>query len=189
MRVAASRFDRLVPRARRQVVEPDQVHLVAAAVPRDLQQILHACEPRLTGEIVRYVFNAYRRNRIDDDVAVVHSVTTTDFDLEPRPDAYRAPDPAAPNSLAEVFGERHGVTLACSAKRGTRVRPHRTSCTRIRAREDRCRSKDAPLSQATPAGWPDAARRSGVRGDTAESSRRRRPDARRARRRPLSPVP
>jgi hypothetical protein len=88
-------------------MEPNQVHLVAAAVSCDSQQIIHALEPRFTGQIVRDVGEAYRRNRIHDDVALVHPVTTPHLYMGAGPDANAAFDSSAPDSLAKAFGEHH----------------------------------------------------------------------------------
>src|SRR5688572_3107138 len=96
-----------VPRARRQVMESNQVHVVAAAVSCDSQQIIDALEPRFAGQIVRDIGNRHRRNRIDDDVAVVHLVTTAHLYMGTRPDANTASDSPAPDSLAKSFGEHH----------------------------------------------------------------------------------
>src|SRR5688572_8951892 len=96
-----------VPRARRQVMEPNQVHLVAGAVSCDSQQIIHALESRFTRQIVRDVGDGNRRNRIHDDVALVHPVTTTNLYMGTRPDANAASDSSAPDSLAKAFGEHH----------------------------------------------------------------------------------
>lgn len=88
-------------------MESDQVHLVAAAVLCRSQQIVHALESRFTRQIVRDVFEGNRRNRIDDDVALVHPVTATHLDMGMRPDANAASDSPAPDSLAKAFGELH----------------------------------------------------------------------------------
>ena len=88
-------------------MEPDQVHVVAAAVLCDSQQIINALEPGLAGQIVRDVAEIDLRNRIHDDVTVVHPVTTTHLYVRTRPDANAASDPAAPDSLAKTFGELH----------------------------------------------------------------------------------
>jgi hypothetical protein len=88
-------------------MEPNQVHLVAAAVFCDSQQIIHALDPRFTGQIVGDVADGNRRNRIDDDVALVHPVTTANLYVGTRPDANAASDPPAPDSLAKAFGEHH----------------------------------------------------------------------------------
>src|SRR5947199_9624652 len=96
-----------IPRAGRQIMEPNQVHLVAAAVSCDSQQIIHALESRFTGQIVGDVGDGNRRNRIHDDMAVVHPVTTTHLDMWTRPDANAASDSSAPMSLAKSFAEHH----------------------------------------------------------------------------------
>jgi hypothetical protein len=92
-------------------MEPNQVHLVAAAVSRDSQQFFHALEPRFTGQIVRDVADGHRRNRIHDDMTVVHPVPTTHLDMGTRPDANAASDSPAPDSLTEPFGEHHVVIV------------------------------------------------------------------------------
>ena len=95
-----------VPRAR-QVMEPNQVDVIAAPVFGDLQQILHALEARFTGQIVGDIGDADRRYRIHNDVAFVHLVTITHLDMGPRPDANAASDSSAPDSLAKAFCEHH----------------------------------------------------------------------------------
>jgi hypothetical protein len=88
-------------------MEPNQIHVVAAAVSCDSQQIIHALEPRFTSQIVRHVGDGNRRNRIHDDVPLVHPVTTTRLYMGTRPDANAASDSLAPYSLAKTFGEHH----------------------------------------------------------------------------------
>ena len=88
-------------------MEANQVHLVAAAVSGNSQQIIHALEPRFTGQIVRDVGDSHRLNRIHDDVTIVHTVTTTHLYMGMRPDANAASDSPAPDSLAKAFGEHH----------------------------------------------------------------------------------
>ena len=56
-------------------MEPNQVHLVAAAVSCDLQEIIHAFEPRFASQIGRDVGEGNRRNRIHDDVTLVHPIS------------------------------------------------------------------------------------------------------------------
>jgi hypothetical protein len=41
-------------------MKPDQVHVLAAAVPCDAQQLVNAFESRLTGKVVRDVVQADR---------------------------------------------------------------------------------------------------------------------------------
>ena len=61
-----------------------------------------------------------------------------------------------------------GVTRACAERRGSHVRPRRSS--RIHSPEHayRCRSRDAPRNQVRQVGWQDAARQSRRRADTVE---------------------
>ena len=93
-------------------MKPNQVHLVAAAVSCDSQEIVNAREPRFTRQIVGDVGNGNRRNRIHDDVTLVHPIATAHSDVRTRPDANAAPDAAAPDSFAKGFGEHHGTIPA-----------------------------------------------------------------------------
>jgi hypothetical protein len=88
-------------------VEPDQKHIIAAAVFCDSQQVLYALEARFTGQIVGDVRKVNRRNRVDDNVTVVHRVTTTDLDVRTCPDAHAAPYSPPPDSLPKTFSEHH----------------------------------------------------------------------------------
>ena len=72
-----------------------------------LQQVLDAVEPRFAGQIVGDVFERHRRNRVHNDVAVVHPVATTDLDAGGLPDANTASDSPSPDSFAKAFGEHH----------------------------------------------------------------------------------
>jgi len=88
-------------------VEPNQVHLVAAAVSCDLQQISDGGEPRFTCQIVRDVGDGNLRNRIHDNMALIHLVTTTYLYTRTLPDANAACDSPDPDSHAKAFGEHH----------------------------------------------------------------------------------
>ena len=88
-------------------MEPNQVHLVPAPVFGDSQQIVDALKARFAGQIVGDIGEGNRRDRIHDDVALVHPVSAAHLDMRARPDADAASDPAAPDSLAKVLGERH----------------------------------------------------------------------------------
>jgi hypothetical protein len=103
-------------------VEPDEVHLVAAAVSCDSQHIIHAPEPRFTGQIVRDVGDGNRRNRIHDDVALVHPIPATDLYMGTRPDANAASDSPAPDSFAKAFGEFHRESKPRTAGRSIAMR-------------------------------------------------------------------
>ena len=88
-------------------MEPNQVHVVTAAVFGGFEQIFHAAEPRFARQIVGDIPETNRCDRIHDNVPLVHTVTTTHFDMGTRPDANAAPDPPASNSLPKTFGEYH----------------------------------------------------------------------------------
>jgi hypothetical protein len=88
-------------------VEPNQVHLLAAAVPCGFEEIVHAVKARFARQIVGDVCDLNRLDRVNDDVAVVHRVAPADFDLQPGPDADGAADSAAPDAFAKAFGEDH----------------------------------------------------------------------------------
>jgi hypothetical protein len=88
-------------------MEPNQVHLVATAMSCDVEHIVHAREPRFTGQIVGDVGDRDRLNRIHDDVTLVHPVPATHLDMGTRPDANAASDSPAPDSFPKAFGEHH----------------------------------------------------------------------------------
>jgi hypothetical protein len=76
-------------------------------VSGDIHQVVYAREAGFTGQIVRDVGDGYRRNRIHDNVAVVHPVTATDLDTGGLPDTDAASDSSTPDSLSKAFGEHH----------------------------------------------------------------------------------
>jgi hypothetical protein len=88
-------------------MEPDQIHVVAAAVLRGLEQVLDTVETRFAGQIVRDVPDTNRQDRVHHDVSIVHAVTAAGLDMGARPDANAAPDPPPPDSLANALGKHH----------------------------------------------------------------------------------
>lgn len=86
-------------------MEPNQVHLVAASMFCDSQQIINAFEPRFAGQIERNVGEGNRRNRIHNDVALIHPVTTTHLYMGTRPDTNTGLNYPEPDSRAKAFGE------------------------------------------------------------------------------------
>jgi hypothetical protein len=96
-------------------MKADQVDVPAAAVSCDSQQIIHAFEPRFTGEIVRDVGERHRGDRVDDDMAFVHLIAATDLDVRTGPDANAASDSAAADPIAKSFGELHARDNLLSA--------------------------------------------------------------------------
>lgn len=94
-----------LPATGRQIVKSNQECLVPLAVSGDGQQFLDAGKSGLTREIVRNVALPNRLDRVDDNLALVHAVTTADFHVRARPDPDRASDSTAPDPFAKVFGE------------------------------------------------------------------------------------
>jgi hypothetical protein len=88
-------------------MESNQVHVFAAAVSCDSQQIINTVKSRFTGQIERDVGDGYLRDRVHHDVALFHPVPATNLHVGPRPDANAASDSSIPNSLAEVLTEHH----------------------------------------------------------------------------------
>ena len=91
-------------------MESNQVHIIAASVFCNAQQILHTLEPGFPSDIVSNVFHRNLRNRIDDNMSLVHRVTTADFYMRPLPDANAGLDSAVSYSVAKFFGEHHNNT-------------------------------------------------------------------------------
>src|SRR5258708_7918812 len=101
-----------LPSAQAEIVEPNQINVVAAAVLRRLQQVLRTVETRLARQIMSHVRELDRSYRVHHDLPFVHAVTTAHFDVEPRPDADAASDPPVSHSIAEAFGEHHDESLS-----------------------------------------------------------------------------
>src|SRR5262245_50211957 len=88
-------------------MEPNQVHLVTAAMLCYLQQVIDAFEPGFPSEVWGDVGDGYRRHRTYDDVALVHSITTSDLYARTLPDANAAFDSPEPDSHAKALVEQH----------------------------------------------------------------------------------
>ena len=88
-------------------MKSNQVHIVTSAVSCDLQQFIHAREPRFMGQIVRDVSDGDRRNRFHDDVTFVHPVTTTYLHMRTYPDPNATSDSSASDALTKVLGKDH----------------------------------------------------------------------------------
>ena len=88
-------------------MESDQVDVITAAVFCNFQQRFDALEARFARQVVGDVVERDRRDGIDDDVAVVHLITATDFHVRPRPDANAASNSAASNAVPKPLREHH----------------------------------------------------------------------------------
>ena len=94
-----------------QIVEADQVDILAFTVPRDLQQIGEAEETRFSREFRRNLRKLDRLNRVDLDLSFVHTVTATGPYAWTTPNANAAGNLSAADSFAKTFGEDHAKSL------------------------------------------------------------------------------
>jgi hypothetical protein len=101
-------------------MESNQVHVFAAAVSCDLQQIIHTVKSRFAGQIERDIGDGYLRDRVHDDVALFHPVPATNLHVGTRPDANAASGSSIPNAVAEVLTEHHMETIQVATGRRRR---------------------------------------------------------------------
>jgi hypothetical protein len=87
-------------------VEPDQINILTSTVFRDFEQVQNAKESGLARQFRSNIWKPYRLNRIDLNLAFLHTVPRAYSDVGTRPDSHRAGDFSA-TSLAKSFGERH----------------------------------------------------------------------------------
>ncbi len=102
--------------ARRDVVETDQIDVLAAAVLCDFEQVEDAEESGGAGEGGRDVGKADGVDGVDFDLAIFHGIASADADVRTHPNADRAGDLAGADAVAEAFGEEHGGRIAGSAQ-------------------------------------------------------------------------
>jgi hypothetical protein len=93
-------------------METDQIHVVAAPVPRDAQQLLDAREAGFTRQILGDVFDRNLRDRVDDNVPIVHPIAIADLHARTRPDANGASDSPAADAFAKMLGELHAQLVS-----------------------------------------------------------------------------
>jgi hypothetical protein len=104
-------------------VEPDQINILASAMFRDLKQVQNAKKSRLPRQFRSNIWKSYRLNRIDFNLAFLHTVSRAYSDVGTYPDSHTASDFSATYSLAKPFSEHHEESLrptlqsAQSAKR------------------------------------------------------------------------
>src|SRR5687767_7239808 len=98
---------RHVPAARRQIVEPNQVHLVTTAVVRDLKQVLRCAETRFLRQIVGDIRKSNRRDGVHHDVPLIHLVAPANLYMATLPNPHTALDSPTPNAFAKLLREYH----------------------------------------------------------------------------------
>jgi len=110
-------------------MKPNQIQVLATAVPGDAHQIVDALEPRRSREIVSHILDVDGRDRIDDDVPVVHPVAAADLDARAQPHPNGATNASAPDPFAKTFREQHWWPRSYIKKRGARFRGRRVLST------------------------------------------------------------
>jgi len=80
-------------------------------VLRDLEQVQYAKESRLARQLRSNIWKPYWLNRIDLNLAFLHTVPRADSDVRTLPDSHTASDFSATYSLAKSFSELHEYSL------------------------------------------------------------------------------
>ena len=78
---------------------------------RHLEQIQNPKESRLARQFRSNIRKSYRFNRIDFNLAFLHTISRARSDAGTHPDSHAASDFPAPYSLAKPFSERHEESL------------------------------------------------------------------------------
>src|SRR5262249_4544203 len=89
------------------IVEANEVDVLASTVLGDFEHVQDAEESGFTCKLWCDIREANRFDRIDLNGAFLHWVSTADEDMRPRPEADAAGDFAAADSVAKSFREDH----------------------------------------------------------------------------------
>ena len=92
---------------RADVVETDQIDILAAAVFCDFEQVQNAEESGLARQFRSNVGKSDGLDGVDLDGAFFHWVALTDGDTRANPETNRAGDFAAADAFAKAFAEYH----------------------------------------------------------------------------------
>ncbi|HEV8246485.1 MAG TPA: hypothetical protein VGP93_11985 [Polyangiaceae bacterium] len=95
-------------------MESDEIHVLAFAVLRRLQQIDYALEARLSREGWSDIGETHGQDRVHLDLTFLHAVTPTHFDVGAHPDSDAASDLAPTHSFSQTFAEDHGSRIAAT---------------------------------------------------------------------------
>src|SRR5216684_4257775 len=81
----------------RHVVEPDQINILALAVLRDLEEVDHTVETRLSRQLWSDIRKTDRQDRIHFDLTLFHGVADADRHAGTHPYSHAARDFSATN--------------------------------------------------------------------------------------------
>src|SRR5579872_1130595 len=99
------------------VVEPDQINILTSAMFRDLEQVQNAKESRLARQLRSNIWKPDRFNRIDFNLAFLHTVSSAHAHARMHPNPHTASDLAATYSLAKSLSEHHEESLRPTPQR------------------------------------------------------------------------
>jgi hypothetical protein len=94
-----------------QIVEPDEVYVLAFAVPRDFKQIGDAEETGVARQLWRDLRTFDELHGVDFDLAIVHPVAAADLDVGTSPDPDAARNLSPTDTFAKAFCEHHVESL------------------------------------------------------------------------------
>jgi hypothetical protein len=92
-------------------MEADQVDVLSSAMLGNLQKVNDSLEPRLTRKLRSDVAESDRKESINLDFALFHSVAIANHNVGALPDADAASDLTPPHSVAQPLREDHWKTL------------------------------------------------------------------------------
>lgn len=98
-------------------MEPDQIDVLALTVLRDLEEVDHTLETRLSRQLWSDIPEADLQDRIHLDLTLFHAVAVADLDMGTHPYSDAASDFAATNSIAQALGEDHLESLLPAEER------------------------------------------------------------------------
>jgi len=84
---------------------------------RDLEQVQNAKESRLARQFRSNIWKPYRFNRIDFNLAFLHTVSRAYSDARAHPDSHTASNFSPPYPLAKPLSEHHDESLRPTPQR------------------------------------------------------------------------
>ena len=87
----------------------------------DLEQVQNAKESRLARQLRSDIWKPHRLNRIDLNLAFLHTISCAYSDAGTHPESHTASDFSPTNALAKSFSKRHEESLLSTRKQRTSV--------------------------------------------------------------------